>query len=602
MNKKKFFKVSIIIPVYNGEDYLKEAIDSALSQTYDNFEIIVVNDGSTDGTEKIAKSYGNLIRYYKKKNGGVASALNLGIKKMKGDFFSWLSHDDRYFPEKLEIQVDLITQIEDKNTVIYSDYGFIDENGDKYLQPLVFNHEELNANPLKALYYGCLNGITMLIPKKAFDICGYFNSDYRTTQDYDMWRRMIRKLNFYHSNIVVTETRLHKNQDSNKNPYAIQEANKLWISLIKEITTQEITHNFGSYYLFIRKMNDLMICQPYYLASAYCQKELINLEIDSNCRIQKTTILILFVSCDNLEKDINRIKQLKEINNTNIRIRIYCKNDSKKQLLSIFSEQKNIIESVVDLGTTKTIFDYKSIKEDFALFFIENAIYNSFIVFEQARKTIINNVNVSIKTYIRNECDTSCIVNSPIEFLISQKQFYFPLIMFRPSAINNSTKIYFTSKNEDNLLNIVLAANNKPILIIKESSDFDFKNDFKSENSKLQYLINIWDYYNDCKLNCKTKYNILNLIMKEIKYNYEHVQKEVEATTFFQKKLEDTESIIDSINNLNTELKNINEQTKNENMILSNDLKKIINSKSWKITQPLRTIIKAVKKISKKEK
>jgi glycosyltransferase involved in cell wall biosynthesis len=77
-------KVSIVIPVYNGSNYLKEAIDSALGQTSKDVEIIVVNDGSNDGgqTEAIAKSYGDKIRYFYKENGGVASALNLGIKNM----------------------------------------------------------------------------------------------------------------------------------------------------------------------------------------------------------------------------------------------------------------------------------------------------------------------------------------------------------------------------------------------------------------------------------------------------------------------------------------------------------------------------------------
>ena len=63
--------VSIIIPVYNGQEYIKEAIDSALGQTYKNIEIIVINDGSTDKTEEIVKQYGNKIRYFKKVNGGI---------------------------------------------------------------------------------------------------------------------------------------------------------------------------------------------------------------------------------------------------------------------------------------------------------------------------------------------------------------------------------------------------------------------------------------------------------------------------------------------------------------------------------------------------
>ena len=95
--------VSIVIPVYNGSNYLKEAIDSALAQTYSNIEVLVINDGSDDNnaTHNIALSYGDKIKYYKKENGGVSSALNLGLTMMRGDYFSWLSHDDIYVEKKL---------------------------------------------------------------------------------------------------------------------------------------------------------------------------------------------------------------------------------------------------------------------------------------------------------------------------------------------------------------------------------------------------------------------------------------------------------------------------------------------------------------------
>lgn len=76
-------KVSIVIPVYNGSNYVRDAIDSALAQTYGNVEVIVVNDGSDDDgkTDEICRSYGKKIRYFKKKNGGVATALNKGIER-----------------------------------------------------------------------------------------------------------------------------------------------------------------------------------------------------------------------------------------------------------------------------------------------------------------------------------------------------------------------------------------------------------------------------------------------------------------------------------------------------------------------------------------
>ena len=91
-------KVTIVIPVYKGKKYMRKAIDSAIAQTYENLEILVINDGSPDdgATDTIAKSYGDKIRYIYKENGGVSTVLNLALKEMKGEYFSWLSHDDVY--------------------------------------------------------------------------------------------------------------------------------------------------------------------------------------------------------------------------------------------------------------------------------------------------------------------------------------------------------------------------------------------------------------------------------------------------------------------------------------------------------------------------
>ena len=118
--------VSIVIPVYNGANYLSLAIHSALAQTYRNIEILVVNDGSDDNgaTARIARLYGDRIRYFEKKNGGVASALNLAIGEAKGLFISWLSHDDLYTSDKIERQIAHLTeQPEPNRCVIYGDYS-----------------------------------------------------------------------------------------------------------------------------------------------------------------------------------------------------------------------------------------------------------------------------------------------------------------------------------------------------------------------------------------------------------------------------------------------------------------------------------------------
>ena len=181
--------VSIIIPVYNGSEYMRDAIDSALSQTYDNIEILLINDGSSDGgkTEEIALSYGNKIRYFYKENGGVSTALNLGIKNMKGEYFSWLSHDDSYEPKKIEEQV-LSLQGKNKFVSVCStktidkDSNLVSVMKKRYKSPILSSEEAL----IYVTKYG-INGCSFLIPKKAFEEVGFFNEELRYCQDTFMW-------------------------------------------------------------------------------------------------------------------------------------------------------------------------------------------------------------------------------------------------------------------------------------------------------------------------------------------------------------------------------------------------------------------------------
>lgn len=188
-------KVSIVIPVYNGSNYLENTIRCALAQTYENLEVIVVNDGSTDdgATEKIALSFGDRIRYYRKENGGVSSALNYGIAQMTGDYFSWLSHDDAYTPSKVADAVDALrhTPGADGRTIAYSWGNYIDSSGN-ILRPFrrhletgrVYTGDEMVRH---MVCHSIPNGCCMLIPKIAFEECGGFNEDLRFSQDALMW-------------------------------------------------------------------------------------------------------------------------------------------------------------------------------------------------------------------------------------------------------------------------------------------------------------------------------------------------------------------------------------------------------------------------------
>jgi len=209
-------RVSIIIPVYNGSNYLKEAIDSALSQTYGNKEVIVVNDGSTDEgqTEEIVKTYGNRIRYFYKENGGVASALNLGIRHMTGEYFSWLSHDDVYYPEKIERQIKHLGEKSDKKAIIYCGCEVIDEDSNLISRPRM-NQDYLH-NIYLTLLSTSIGGCSLLVPKQCFEHVGVFNEKLTTTQDVEMWLRIAKAgYIFEYLPEFLVKSRLHPEQGSN---------------------------------------------------------------------------------------------------------------------------------------------------------------------------------------------------------------------------------------------------------------------------------------------------------------------------------------------------------------------------------------------------
>lgn len=208
-------KVSIVIPVYNGSNYLREAIDSALAQTYKNIEVVVVNDGSTDNgaTEAIAKSYGDKIRYFAKKNGGVSTALNLGIEKMTGEYFSWLSHDDIYLPEKISEQISFLNKLDNQTAILYSDYEYIDQNS-RYISTHKVPHIDSNELRFRLMDNYPVHGCTILVPRACFSIVGPFDPNYLVVQDVEMFLRLSRKFEFIHIPKVLIQSRLHTTQGS----------------------------------------------------------------------------------------------------------------------------------------------------------------------------------------------------------------------------------------------------------------------------------------------------------------------------------------------------------------------------------------------------
>lgn len=282
--------VSIVIPVYNGSNYLQEAIDSAIGQTYQNIEIIVINDGSNDDgkTEKIARSYGNRIRYYEKENGGVASALNLGISKMSGEYFSWLSHDDRYRKGKIERQIRALMECDDRTRVALGGYvNFTDQDGIVEKMDFLRRYSKKQMEtPLFAVFHRAVHGCALLIHRSHFERVGVFKSELRTTQDYDLWFRMMRGQRILYTGGMEVESRFHDGQGSRQlGREHVDACNTLWIHMFESLTAEERIAIGGSEYAFYKGLyHDMLEETDYDEAIRYLHCKLIK---EVGIRIQK---------------------------------------------------------------------------------------------------------------------------------------------------------------------------------------------------------------------------------------------------------------------------------------------------------------------------
>lgn len=209
--------VSIVIPVYNGSNFLADAVESALAQDYPDLEIVVVNDGSSDdgATDRIARSYLPRIRYFEQPNGGVASALNRAIAEARGEYISWLSHDDLLLPGKVSRQSAFLAQRGDAKTVVFGDFDVEDVDTGRRWEERLPRFLRSGGPPatLALLFLGRLHGCSLLLPRSVFDEVGRFDVALRTTQDYDLWFRMLHAgYRFVHLPGAAIRTRWHAAQ------------------------------------------------------------------------------------------------------------------------------------------------------------------------------------------------------------------------------------------------------------------------------------------------------------------------------------------------------------------------------------------------------
>lgn len=259
--------VSIVIPVYNGTNYLKEAIDSALAQSYPNCEVIVVNDGSDDGggTEAICLSYGNKIRYFKKENGGVATAVNYGISQMRGEYFSWLSHDDVYYPEKIEVQMNALKQSGDMTAIVHGNFDYLDMNvGGPPIHHnwlLTHSYERLtnsNFSPVFLAVHGC----SILVHKSHFERVGLYDTELKATQD-SVWlfHAMRGQKSVFVSDYLLI-AREHRERGQNTMTCHEPEYNQMFVDFCEMLKDDEKINLCGTVYNFYYRLYSLLSASP----------------------------------------------------------------------------------------------------------------------------------------------------------------------------------------------------------------------------------------------------------------------------------------------------------------------------------------------------
>jgi len=194
-------KVSVIVPLYNGRRYVGEAIDSILGQTRPPDEVIVVDDGSTDGGADIVAGYGAAVRLLRQDNRGAPSALNAGLRVARGDVIAFLDHDDLWMPEKLALQCAALREDASLDGVFGHVQVFLSEDA-----PTLGGRYAVSEVPLAGI-----NKNSLLARRSALDRIGPFDEAMHTADFVPWWARAIA-LGFHYKMLetVLVGRRIHE--------------------------------------------------------------------------------------------------------------------------------------------------------------------------------------------------------------------------------------------------------------------------------------------------------------------------------------------------------------------------------------------------------
>lgn len=212
--------VSVIIPSYNCEAYIRQTINSILDQTYRNIEILVIDDGSTDGTPDIVEKFGDKVRLIRQKNAGVCAARNLGFRESRGKFVCFMDHDDYWFPEKISSQV---FQMQENPVagVVFNNFKLWHARNGAFPDPSDLTSHIDPRKKENALcgwvYHAFLMDCQMLTSTAMFrrevlDINGVFDESLPYGEDWDLWLRIAQNTQFIKLSRSMTLYRQHVKQ------------------------------------------------------------------------------------------------------------------------------------------------------------------------------------------------------------------------------------------------------------------------------------------------------------------------------------------------------------------------------------------------------
>jgi len=312
--------ISIIIPVFNRAQYIGECLEGVFSQTYLDYEVIVVDDGSTDNLKDALAPYMHRIRYIYQNNGGVARARNTGIKSARGNYIAFLDSDDIWFPFKLKLQVKILSNLP-KVGLVHTDFSHIDGKAkiisntcardfftvldnygltfnDLYPNRAKLKHVCADVDPLfsdSSLYWGDLAPkliygpmyltSSTLIRKECIDRVGLLNETYVTAEDFDFIARIAKE---YEVAFLDAPTLKYRRHDFGQlSSYAMQiETYKAWLNIAIRLWKED-----GAFYAANKKLVNWRISHYYYaLGTAYYSRKKYELAFENFTRSIKLNV------------------------------------------------------------------------------------------------------------------------------------------------------------------------------------------------------------------------------------------------------------------------------------------------------------------------